>query len=177
MSTSATPQTNPAVQVSSLRQQMVDAFDKETAITQKVLRAYPPDQAELKPHPRARSARELAWMFTAELNLANLVLRNEFKMPMAFPPTPATWDEVVRAFERARTEVLQNLLWIRDDQLSEITQFMTGPKQIGDMTKASLLWFLLHDQIHHRGQLTVYLRMAGGNVPSIYGPSADEPWN
>jgi uncharacterized damage-inducible protein DinB len=34
----------------------------------------------------------------------------------------------------------------------------------------------LHDQIHHRGQLTVHLRMAGGRVPSIYGPSKDEPW-
>ncbi|HJU89476.1 MAG TPA: DinB family protein [Gemmatimonadaceae bacterium] len=176
MSTSTTP-TNAAVQVSSTRQQLINAFDRETATTQKVLRAYPADQAELKPHPRLRSARELAWMFAAELNLANLVLRNEFKMPMKFPPTPATWDEVVRAFDRTRTEVLQNLHSVREEQLAEITQFITGPKQIGDMTKTSLLWFLLHDQIHHRGQLTVYLRMADGKVPSIYGPSADEPWN
>jgi len=39
------------------------------------------------------------------------------------------------------------------------------------------LWFLLCDQIHHRGQLSVYLRMADGKVPSIYGPSGDEPWS
>ena len=37
-------------------------------------------------------------------------------------------------------------------------------------------WFMLSDQIHHRGQLTVYLRMIGGKVPAIYGPSSDEPW-
>jgi uncharacterized damage-inducible protein DinB len=42
--------------------------------------------------------------------------------------------------------------------------------------KIDFLWFLLCDQIHHRGQLSVYLRMAGGKVPSIYGPSGDEPW-
>ena len=39
-----------------------------------------------------------------------------------------------------------------------------------------VLWFMLTDSIHHRGQLSVYVRMAGGRVPSIYGPSADEPW-
>jgi uncharacterized damage-inducible protein DinB len=55
--------------------------------------------------------------------------------------------------------------------------FMTGPKQMGEMSRAQIAWFLLHDQIHHRGQLTVYLRLAGGKVPSIYGPSGDEPWN
>ena len=37
-------------------------------------------------------------------------------------------------------------------------------------------WFLLHDQIHHRGQFSIDLRMADGKVPSIYGPTADEPW-
>ena len=41
---------------------------------------------------------------------------------------------------------------------------------------AVVLWLMLNDSIHHRGQLSVYERMAGGLVPSIYGPSADEPW-
>jgi uncharacterized damage-inducible protein DinB len=47
---------------------------------------------------------------------------------------------------------------------------------MGDVPKVAFLWFILHDQIHHRGQFSVYLRIAGGKVPSIYGPSADEPW-
>ena len=49
-------------------------------------------------------------------------------------------------------------------------------KKLGDWRRIDILWFLLHDQIHHRGQFSVYLRMAGGQVPSIYGPSGDEPW-
>jgi uncharacterized damage-inducible protein DinB len=56
-------------------------------------------------------------------------------------------------------------------------QFFVAPKQVGDIPAESFLWFMLHDQIHHRGQLSVYVRMAGGKVPSIYGPSADEPWS
>jgi len=42
--------------------------------------------------------------------------------------------------------------------------------------RGDVLWYSLHALIHHRGQLSVYLRMVGGKVPSIYGPSGDEPW-
>ena len=47
---------------------------------------------------------------------------------------------------------------------------------MADVPKMQFLWMLLSDQIHHRGQLSVYLRMADAKVPSIYGPSLDEPW-
>jgi uncharacterized damage-inducible protein DinB len=47
---------------------------------------------------------------------------------------------------------------------------------MGEISRINWVWFLLHDQIHHRGQLSVYLRMADGKVPAIYGPSGDEPW-
>jgi uncharacterized damage-inducible protein DinB len=54
---------------------------------------------------------------------------------------------------------------------------MTGPKAIGPVPKGAIVQFMLNDHIHHRGQLSVYLRMTGNKVPSIYGPSKDEPWN
>jgi uncharacterized damage-inducible protein DinB len=63
-----------------------------------------------------------------------------------------------------------------DSQTGDTVKFFTGPKTLGDIPKLDFLWFLLCDQIHHRGQFSVYLRMAGGKVPSIYGPSGDEPW-
>jgi uncharacterized damage-inducible protein DinB len=56
-------------------------------------------------------------------------------------------------------------------------KFVTGPKQMSDLRRLDVLWFLLNDQIHHRGQFSVYLRIAGGKVPSIYGPSGDEKWS
>ena len=177
MATSSTPQTTPAVQSSSTTRQLLAVFERETAITRKVLSVYPADQAELRPHPRSRSARELAWMFTTELGLVNLVLQPDFRMPAAPPPAPDAWAEVLSAFEQTRTQVLESLRRARDEDLSAMVPFMTGPKQMGEMSRAQIAWFLLHDQIHHRGQLTVYLRLAGGKVPSIYGPSGDEPWN
>jgi uncharacterized damage-inducible protein DinB len=177
MATSTTPQAIPAVQAfPTPKQQLIDAFDRETATTQRVLGAFPADQAELKPHARLKTARELAWMFTMELSLLNLALRNELKMPMAPPPAPKGWNEVVSAFDDTRTEVLERLHRIGDEELQQTTQFFTAPKTIGDIPKGQFAWFLLCDQIHHRGQLSVYLRLAEGKVPSIYGPSADEPW-
>jgi uncharacterized damage-inducible protein DinB len=47
---------------------------------------------------------------------------------------------------------------------------------MGKLRKGDILWMFLYDQIHHRGQLSIYNRMVGAKVPSIYGPSADEPW-
>ncbi len=60
--------------------------------------------------------------------------------------------------------------------LRDTVQFLVAPKTMGNVPKLDFLWFLLHDQIHHRGQFSVYLRMADARVPSIYGPTADEPW-
>ena len=50
------------------------------------------------------------------------------------------------------------------------------PAGLDVYTRAEFLWFLIHDEIHHRGQFSIYLRMSGAKVPSIYGPSGDEPW-
>ena len=63
-----------------------------------------------------------------------------------------------------------------EEELRETVTFFVGPKQMGQYVRLDWCWFLLHDEIHHRGQFSVYLRMADGKVPSIYGPSADEPW-
>ena len=63
-----------------------------------------------------------------------------------------------------------------ESRLDETVTFVTGPGTTGPVGIHDMLWFMLLDSVHHRGQLSVYVRMAGGKVPSIYGPSADEPW-
>ncbi|OLC11236.1 MAG: hypothetical protein AUH41_01155 [Gemmatimonadetes bacterium 13_1_40CM_66_11] len=65
---------------------------------------------------------------------------------------------------------------VEESQFNTPVKFKTGPKQVSDLRRLDVLWFMLNDQIHHRGQLSVYLRMTGAKVPSIYGPSKDEPW-
>ncbi len=79
-------------------------------------------------------------------------------------------------YERMHSSVVSKLREASEADLSKTMNFLLGPGKFGDIPKIDFLWFVFCDHIHHRGQLSVYLRMAGGKVPSIYGPSADETW-
>lgn len=92
------------------------------------------------------------------------------------PPAPATFDEALAAYEQGVAGVIAAVEKMPESRLGETVQFFTGPKQMGDVPVGDFFWFTLMDHIHHRGQLSVYVRMTGGKVPSIYGPSGDEPW-
>ncbi|MBX6365776.1 MAG: DinB family protein [Gemmatimonadetes bacterium] len=162
--------------LSRTRQQLLETWEQETATTLKLLHAYPAEHAELRPHPRLKTARELAWVFVVEQVIAAAALRDALDLSRAFPAAPAALPEVVAGFERSRQELLDGLRAASDARLAGTTRFFTGPKQMGDVPMTRFLWLMLYDQIHHRGQFSVYLRMSGGRVPSIYGPTADEPW-
>jgi len=152
----------------------VDAYPREHATTRKVLHAFPREHSEFRPHERSSTARKLAWMFAVEEAMMLKGLRHEKVLTGAgFPPAPE-WDAIVETFDRTHEEVMRELK--SADELKGTVEFIVGPKQTGDYELIDFLWFLLSDQIHHRGQFSVYLRMVGGKVPSIYGPSADEPW-
>ena len=162
------------------KEHFLDVYEREHRTTMKVLRAYPPDQADLRPHERCKTAKELAWMFVLERGLGTKGLENAFASGSAgsgqMPPPPDSWEEVLAALEKAHGEFAETVRSYSDEDFQERIKFFVGPGTLGDWTRNEFAWFLLHDQIHHRGQLSVYLRMAGGKVPSIYGPSGDEPW-
>ncbi|HET7437527.1 MAG TPA: DinB family protein [Thermoanaerobaculia bacterium] len=150
-----------------------ETYLREHATTRKVLHAFPADQTQFKPHERSVTAHHLGWTFVIEEQLMEKVLRQQPAMGGGFPPDPATWQEVLDAFDQQGEKVAKLL---ESAEIKGSVTWFTGPKQTGEYSAAEYLWFMLHDQIHHRGQMSVYLRMAGGKVPSIYGPSADEPW-
>ena len=164
----------------SQKQRFLDVYEKEHATTMRVLRAYPADQAEFRPNERCKSARELAWIFAIEPRLGAMVVFNDAfaaGMPSGKPPAaPDSWEAVLSGIEQAHKEFAEQVRATPDEQLEQTSKFMTGPKQLGDVPRFDFLWFLLHDEIHHRGQFSIYLRAAGGKVPSIYGPSEHEPW-
>jgi uncharacterized damage-inducible protein DinB len=160
----------------SPKQQFLNAFHKEHSTTLRVIRALPSDQGSFQPHPRSQSAKTLIWTFTVEQGLTVHALKGTLKMPPTFPPPPETLAEAITAFERAAAETIDTVKRTPDARFHASSPFFTGPGKVGDVPNLDLLWLMLSDQIHHRGQLSVYVRMAGGKVPSIYGPSADEPW-
>ena len=154
-------------------------YDREHATTMRVLRAYPPDQLDLKPSPKSNSARDLAWIFVLESYLGIKVWNDEFAKGLvtgSAPKAPEDWNALLAEVETSYAQFRAVVDGASEEELEQEVQFFTAPKTMGPITKHEWIWFLLHDQIHHRGQFSVYLRIAGGRVPSIYGPTADEPW-
>lgn len=159
----------------SEKEQFLGVLATEFPTTLKVLRAYPAAKADLKPHPKCKSAKELAWTFVVEQGAGQQALDGGIDFGK-LPPPPATLADVIATYENSHQALVERVKRTPDADLNQTIKFFTGPKQMGDVRKLDVLWFMLMDSVHHRGQFSVYLRLADGKVPSIYGPSADEPW-
>jgi len=162
-----------------MKEAFLKVYDQEHERTMRVLRAYPQDKSELRPHPKSKTARELAFVFTLERYLGEAVWNDEIAkrgLSGKPPEPPASWSEVVESAETSFQRFRGIVAAASDDDLRQQVTFMVGPKTMGQISRHDWIWFLVHDEIHHRGQLSVYLRMADGKVPAIYGPSGDEPW-
>ena len=162
----------------SEKDQYLKTLEQEAATTLKVLRAFPATKSDLKPHAKARSAKDLAWTFVFEGYGGTQGVDGELPFPPKGMPAkvPEHWDAVVAECEKAFKSLADKVRKTGDAELNKTVKFFVAPKKMGDIRRMDFLWFLLMDMVHHRGQFSVYLRMADGKVPSIYGPSADEPW-
>ncbi len=155
--------------------QFRDAYRLEHARTRKVLHALPEEHSEFRPHERSNHARQLGWTFVLEEAMILKALRNQQVLGSGFPPAPDSWSTILEMFDAQHEDIARELQVLKGTPANTV-KFFTGPKQTADYPAMDFLWFMLFDQIHHRGQLSVYVRMTGGKVPAIYGPSADEPW-
>ena len=165
-----------ATTMPSAREEYKTTFEREHPITKKVLRAYPADKGAYKNHPNNNTALQIAWTFVIENNVAMAALKGPLQLSGGFPPPPAKFEDVIDAYEKTSKQLLDAVMATPESRLGEKIAFPTGKNQMGEMPVIDFLWFMLMDSIHHRGQLSVYIRPAGGKVPSIYGPSGDEPW-
>jgi uncharacterized damage-inducible protein DinB len=162
--------------VSSERERYLASFEREFQTTRKVLHAFPPDKSELKPTEKGKSARQLGWMLVLNQMVVVPTIAADLK-PGGLPQAPGSWSDVLAGFDQAHADTTAKLQTLGDEQMNRTIRIPTGPKQVGEMRVGDALWFFLNDTIHHRGQFSVYLRIAGGKVPSIYGPTADESWS
>jgi uncharacterized damage-inducible protein DinB len=160
----------------SEKQMFLLSFQRESDTTLRLLKAYPAERAEYKPHESSRSAKDLAWTFVLEQGMAAGAVGGHVDFSQPMPKAPAEYKDVLTAFERGVRDTAAKISAASDEDLNRAMQFPVGPKKMGDMRRFDVLWTALMDQVHHRGQFSVYLRLVGAKVPSIYGPTADEPW-
>jgi uncharacterized damage-inducible protein DinB len=140
----------------------------------KVLKAIPEGHLAYRPDPKSRNAAELAWaLASSEGALVTLLDTGTIEWKESKPP--AKMADIVAAFERNSTAVNERLARLDEAGWDKKGRFLMGDAPAWEDTVGGFVWGFLFDSIHHRGQLTTYLRPMGGKVPSIYGPSADDP--
>ncbi|MFI5229262.1 MAG: DinB family protein [Gemmatimonadales bacterium] len=160
-----------------MKAELLRRFAREHETTMRVVGALPESECGFRPHERSSSALELLATLAREQAGMAAVLDGTWTMPPSFPAQPETWASALAMLDAGATRVLAALTRTSASRLAESVPFFTGPGAVGLVPIHELLWFWLLDTVHHRGQLSVYVRMVGGRVPAIYGPSADEPWS
>jgi uncharacterized damage-inducible protein DinB len=149
-------------------------WEKETPVTRKVLSRVPQERSDYRVDPKARTARELAWVLVREhILLGEGLIKGTLEW--VEEPTPATMQEILDTYDRHHERVTSGMRsldvsgWERDVPMTFQGQ------EVMKTSGYETAWGFLFDMIHHRAQLSTYLRPMGSTVPQIYGPTADEP--
>jgi uncharacterized damage-inducible protein DinB len=165
----------------SIAQSMLPEFDQETANTRKVLERLPEDKFEYKPHEKSGT---LVWLaahvahlpgWTKEtFTLTELDLSPDGK-PFVPPPPPKTSKELLANFDNFVTAGRAALAAASDADMMVPWSLKMNGTVIFQMPRiATYRGMVMNHMIHHRAQLTVYMRLLDIPVPGLYGPSADE---
>jgi len=161
----------------AIRDALLADYDHEMGTTRRLLERLPDDKLGWKPHEKSMSLGALAAHLGHIPEWAGMIL-NELAFDLADAPPgaadPASRDAILAAFDatRARTRAWMDK---SDAEYNALWTLKRGGQQLFTVPRvAAFRSFVLHHIIHHRGQLSVYLRLNGVAVPAIYGPSADE---
>jgi uncharacterized damage-inducible protein DinB len=143
-------------------------WTQETRTTRNVL-ARIPDGSDYRPDPRSRTAQEIAWQIVCEEKM--LIEGVEIgRAEWAPPPMPESMREVLAEYERQSDALPRRWADLPAEKWDGTLEFFGTQRPANEMA-----WSFLFDIVHHRGQISTYLRAMGSTVPQIYGPSADEP--
>jgi uncharacterized damage-inducible protein DinB len=153
-------------------------FDHEWATTRRLLERVPPAQFAWKPHEKSMSLGQLAGHLSNIPNwcIATLSADSLDLSTYVRPPEPESLEALLKAFDARLAAARNQLASVTDPELLAPWTLKNGAQEYFTMPKISVLrTFVMNHQIHHRGQLSVYLRLNNVAIPPIYGPTADEP--
>ena len=140
----------------------------ESKTTRAVL-ARIPEGSDYRPDPKSRTAQEIAWQIVCEERMIIDALE-QGSAAWAPPPMPATMREVLAAYDAQSASMADRWTALPSARWDGTLEFFGSERPAAPMA-----WSFLFDLVHHRGQITTYLRPMGSTVPRVYGPSADEP--
>lgn len=157
---------------------LLQEFLEETTITKRVLDRVPADQLTWKPHVKSMSLGQLAWhVATTPGAIARIAKQSSFDVSEGsfVPPQPNSLEEILTAYEQSGRDAESYLRELTDQQANQSWRLLRSGAEVFTRPRVGVIrTIMLNHWYHHRGQLSVYLRLLNVPVPIIYGRSADE---
>jgi uncharacterized damage-inducible protein DinB len=145
----------------------------ETLAFLRVLNALPLDKFDYTPHEKSQPVNRIVWTLIGETQAcADLI--DTGQLNFGAPPQLAP-AQMIENFEKVWDDVLHKVERMDEAAWNKTGKFMMNGQVRMEQPVGQFLWLFLFDAIHHRGQLSTYIRPMGGKVPPIYGPSGDDP--
>ena len=162
----------------SIAQSLLPEFDQEMATTRRCLERVPEDKLSFKPDPKSMTLGRLAGHVAEMPSWGSVTIGRDhldFSTGEFQPMEMTSREQVLTAFDKIVADSRAAIAAASDDHLMKPWSLKNGDTTLMTMPRIAVLrTFVMNHTIHHRGQLSVYLRLTGQKVPSIYGPSADE---
>jgi uncharacterized damage-inducible protein DinB len=159
---------NPEAGVADEQSLFIDFWTNEAKTTSRVLSRIP-DGSDYRPDPKSRTAQEIAWQIVCEEKMIIDALETG-TTEWAPGPMPPAMKDVSAAYDRQSADIIMRWKALPPSKWDGQLEFFGSQRPASPMA-----WSFLFDIVHHRGQITTYLRPMGAKVPQIYGPSHDEP--
>ena len=163
----------------SIGQSMLPEFDQEMATTRKLLERVPTDKGTWKPHTKSFALGHLAQLVARMPGWITMTIRKpDLDLSggqgggygYSFQPT----EELLAQFDKHVGEARAELAKVPDESFAEPWSLKMGDRVLMTLPRGAVVRQHVNHLVHHRGQLTVYLRLLDVPIPSIYGPTADE---
>lgn len=159
----------------SIGTSLLPEFDQEMATTRRLLERVPTDKGTWKPHTKSFALGHLAQLVARMPGWITMTIRQpDLDLSSgggySFQPT----DELLAQFDKHVSEARAELTKVRDEAFAEPWSLKMGDRLLWTQPRGVIVRTHINHLVHHRGQLTVYLRLLDVPIPSIYGPTADE---
>jgi len=161
----------------SIAETILPEFDLEMATTRKTIARVPSEKGDWKPHPKSFSLAHLTQLIATMPGwIANMATTTELDLERSAGYSNQTTETLLEMFDKLVAEARAALMKSSDADLEVPWSLKRGDVVLFTSPRGVTIRQTINHIIHHRGQLTVYLRLIDVPVPSIYGPTADEPW-
>lgn len=140
---------------------------------ERVIAALPKKSFDYRLHERLPSAKDIVWTLASEMAACSKMI--EEKSVTWNPDQAPGVGEVIETFHQNYLVLDDGIQELNAEECGLVANLYLGDKLMREQPLGDFLWYLFFDAIHHSGQLSTYIRPMGGKVPSIYGPSGDDP--